>query len=126
MIDFICMFMHACMGGTCMPWHICEGQRTTCGNPFFLPPCGPQGLTSNCQGCQQLTFPLGTLLGFCCITFPLPCDLVFYSRLILKMLTVHQTNVNLSTVGLKALDLLLDSGESSYKCSLLSAVRVKV
>lgn len=32
-------------------------------------------------------------------------------RLILKMLTVHHANVNLSIVGLKALDLLLDSGK---------------
>ncbi|XP_027253651.1 leucine-rich repeat serine/threonine-protein kinase 2 isoform X2 [Cricetulus griseus] len=32
-------------------------------------------------------------------------------QLILKMLTVHHANVNLSTVGLKALDLLLDSGK---------------
>ncbi|XP_023564370.1 leucine-rich repeat serine/threonine-protein kinase 2 [Octodon degus] len=32
-------------------------------------------------------------------------------QLILKMLTVHHTNVNLSTVGLKALDLLLASGK---------------
>ncbi|XP_021092171.1 leucine-rich repeat serine/threonine-protein kinase 2 [Heterocephalus glaber] len=32
-------------------------------------------------------------------------------QLILKMLTVHHSNVNLSTVGLKALDLLLNSGK---------------
>ncbi|XP_064140455.1 leucine-rich repeat serine/threonine-protein kinase 2 isoform X6 [Loxodonta africana] len=32
-------------------------------------------------------------------------------QLILKMLTVHNTNVNLSIVGLKALDLLLTSGK---------------
>ncbi|XP_017652783.2 leucine-rich repeat serine/threonine-protein kinase 2 isoform X2 [Nannospalax galili] len=32
-------------------------------------------------------------------------------QLILKMLTVHHANVNLSTVGLKALDLLLNSGK---------------
>ncbi|XP_045152323.1 leucine-rich repeat serine/threonine-protein kinase 2, partial [Echinops telfairi] len=32
-------------------------------------------------------------------------------QLILKMLTVHNANVNLSTVGLKALDLLLTSGK---------------
>ncbi|KAL1767452.1 leucine-rich repeat serine serine/threonine-protein kinase 2 [Sigmodon hispidus] len=32
-------------------------------------------------------------------------------QLILKMLTVHHANVNVSTVGLKALDLLLDSGK---------------
>ncbi|XP_010613731.1 leucine-rich repeat serine/threonine-protein kinase 2 isoform X1 [Fukomys damarensis] len=32
-------------------------------------------------------------------------------QLILKMLTVHHANVNLSTVGLKALDLLLTSGK---------------
>lgn len=32
-------------------------------------------------------------------------------QLILKMLTIHKTSVNLSTVGLKALDLLLTSGK---------------
>ena len=41
------------------------------------------------------------------------CDFLFLFnfRLILKMLTVHHANVNLSIVGLKALDLLLDSGK---------------
>ncbi|EGW00675.1 Leucine-rich repeat serine/threonine-protein kinase 2 [Cricetulus griseus] len=53
---------------------------------------------------QQLAFSLyqGRM-------YPMNFDEQNKIQLILKMLTVHHANVNLSTVGLKALDLLLDS-----------------
>lgn len=35
---------------------------------------------------------------------------LFNYRLVIKMLTVHNASINLSTVGLKVLDLLLTSG----------------
>lgn len=101
------MYMYACMGWA----HACHGGTHVGVRGQLVEICsGFPGLDLRLSGEATSAFPTGASPSICCITFHCHAILFFYFRLILKMLTVHHANVNLSIVGLKALDLLLDSG----------------
>lgn len=127
LIDWLHMFVHVYMLGGHMyvMTHMWESEdnfwKSILSSTMWAPGVGLKLLDV-----PAIDFPTGESSWLLLYNLPLSCDFGFYSRLILKMLTFHHANVNLTTVGLKALDLLLDSGESSHKCSLLSMVRVKV